>query len=529
MMTTTVQTKSQTINDGLDDDAFHTIKRQIFEVLNDEDGQVMMVPIVVRTAVQLGEIKLFGRNGEQIDITNAKVHNPGGDNPSASQGPEGALKSSTEYRWVDRNAKPLIIEFPKPVLISKYTLKTAKDFSEFASEPVSWVLEGLLSKDAEEWILIDAQDGVTVPEARNADYPLIELSEPIAWRSIRLVIKRLSATQDEVTDISHVAGSRFRPGVHYTLDLHNEGHFVVIKVMGEHEVEFVVHMFNILQRLRLDIHKAKMYQTFSAGSEEPMSIKLLYCKDIESPGAPSAERLTEIRTKLTRQFAIHGIKGKAMVKTLRCDNAPPIYGFTPPVQEGEHVGEFIFVYRRQSTKKEVWCPLTAVLAWMYTELHFDIVNLAMDMDVDSKNSHATIFVKDPEFAKHSDQENVVCDLIDIFQKKGVPAHVSAHLHAWHRDQDMVTTNLGEAKGGFKNTYARISDPKCSVKSFQGEVLSLASPTYASRTFSETDGRQSGNIHAIIDTLRTKLNEDVASAVAEIMAPHPSKAPHTKPF
>ena len=524
MMTTTVQTKSQMLNDDLDDDAFHTIKHQLLEVLNDEDGQVMMVPIVVRRAVQLGQIKLFSPEGDSIDLSKCIAHNPGGDNPSASQGPEGALRISTESRWVDRNAKPLIIEFPTSTKIDKYTIKTAKDLAEAASEPVAWSLEGLLS-DSDEWIILDVQEGVTVPLTRNTDYPIITLSECLAWKFIKFIPKCLSHNQGELTDISHVAGQRFRPGVHFTLDFHDEAHYVVIKVIGEHKVEFIVHMFNILQHLKLDIHKAKMYQTYSAGSDEAMSIKLLYCKDIVSAGTPSAERLAEIRKKLTRQFAIHGIKGKAMVKTLRCENAPLIYGFTPPVHEGEHVGEFVFVYkRRETTKSEVWCPLTAVLAWMHTELHFDIINLAMDRDVETSNSHVTIFVKDPEFSQHSDQENVVCDLIEIFQQKGVPAHVSAHLHEWHPDQDMVTTNLGEIKDGFKNTFARISDPKyshrgASVKSFHGEVLSLASPDVSQAHMDDRFSR----LNSMVESLRVKVNADVDAAVSEIIySPKPTK-------
>ena len=511
IMTTTVQTKTQTPNDDLDDEAFHTIKHHLYEVLNDEDGQVMMVPIIMKRAVQLGELKLYGAEGDLIDLSRCTASNPGGDNPSAAQGPEGALKSSPENRWVDRNSQPLIVEFQAPTKVGMYTFKTAKDFADAAVEPVSWTLEGLPDANAE-WLTLDIQELVKIPSERNTDFPLITLDEALAWHSIRFVPKLLPDEGGEISDVTHVSGQRFRPGIHYTQDFEDEAHYVVIKVMGEHKMEFIVQMYSILQLLKLDIHKAKMYQTYSAGSEEPMSIKVLYCKDIMSSGRPAQERLSEIRSKLNGQFASHGIKGKAMVKTLRCENAPMIYGFTPSVQEGEHVGEFVFVYKHpRTTKSNVWCPLTAVLAWMHTELHFDIINLAMDIEIGSKNDHVTIFVKDPEFSKHSSQENIVSDLIDIFKEKGVPAHVSAHLHEWHVDQDRVTTNLGEAKDG--TTFAKITN-QLTYASFQGEAIDLSSQN-ASQTLADD---RFNTISQTLEQLRAKVNKDVDAAVTDLLRP-----------
>eukprot|EP01060_Flectonema_neradi_P030717 TRINITY_DN4514_c0_g1_i1.p1 TRINITY_DN4514_c0_g1~~TRINITY_DN4514_c0_g1_i1.p1 ORF type:complete len:1052 (+),score=175.76 TRINITY_DN4514_c0_g1_i1:70-3225(+) len=533
IMTTTVQTKTQTPNDDLDDEAFHTIRHHLYEVLNDEDGQVMMVPIIMKRAVQLGELKLFNSEGEQIDLTKCTASNPGGDNPSAAQGPEGALKPGEENRWVDRNSQPLIVEFPTPTLVGKYSFKTAKDFADAAVEPVSWTLEGLPDANSEGWLLIDVQEGVKTTTERNAEIAAITLEEPLLWHSIRFVPKQLPDEGGEASDVTHVAGQRFRPGIHYTQDFEDEAHYVVIKVMGEHKMEFIVQMYNILQTLKLDIHKAKMYQTHSAGSDEPMSIKVLYCKDIMTgSGRPSQERLSEIRNRLNGQFASHGIKGKAMVKTLRCENAPMIYGFTPAVQEGEHVGEFVFVYKHpRTTKSNVWCPLTAVLAWMHTELHFDIINLAMDIDIGSKNDHVTIFVKDPEFSKHSSQENIVADLIDIFKEKGVPSHVSAHLHEWHVDQNRVTTNLGEAKDG-TTTFAKIterlpSNAHASVLSFQGEAINLSSQN-ASQTLADD---RFATIHATLEQLRARVNKDVDAAVTDILRPLDTSPPArgTKPY
>eukprot|EP01059_Diplonema_ambulator_P010939 TRINITY_DN20956_c0_g1_i2.p1 TRINITY_DN20956_c0_g1~~TRINITY_DN20956_c0_g1_i2.p1 ORF type:complete len:1025 (+),score=303.12 TRINITY_DN20956_c0_g1_i2:49-3123(+) len=515
MMTTTVTTKTETVQDALDDEAFETIKHHIFEVLNDEDGQVMMVPILMKKAVQIGEIKFLNDQGE-INLRNAVATNIGGDNPSAMQGPEGAIKKSVKARWTDRNQQPLTIKFAEPEVLTRYTFVTAKDFSDNATEPISWRLEGV-TEGSDNWKILHEVENYPTPADRNMELPLFNLDGPRAMAMVRFVPVRLPATDGQPYDTAHVTGHRYRPGVHFTKDFEDEAHFIVIKVMGEPEIGFIVRMFHILQELNLDIHKAKMYQTVSAGSTEVVSIKVLYCKDVKSSGRPTKARLAAIQTKLHEEFDEHGIKARAIVMIIRCENAPSIYGFTPTVAEGEHVGEFVFVYKHPRLNKQasgVWCPLTAVLEWMHSEAHFDIVNLAMDIDLESSRDHITIFAKDPEFNQHSTQDTIVSDLIEIFKEKSIPAHVSVHLHQWQEDQDKVVTVIGEE--GVEDAFKRITEggKGASVLSFQGESIGLLrSNDWGSQLLED---KRANLISETLEVLRRQINTDIDEAVGNLV-------------
>eukprot|EP01064_Diplonema_japonicum_P031622 TRINITY_DN5714_c0_g2_i1.p1 TRINITY_DN5714_c0_g2~~TRINITY_DN5714_c0_g2_i1.p1 ORF type:complete len:1059 (+),score=269.48 TRINITY_DN5714_c0_g2_i1:40-3216(+) len=483
ILSTIVRTGTMELQDGLDDEAFETIKHHIFEVINDEEGIIIMTPIVQKKAVQIGELKFWDGGGHEVSLKNAKASNVGGDWPSGSQQPEGVLTSNVELRWADRNQQPLMIRFPDTVVIKSYSFATAKDFANNAIEPTSWTLEGLLSTrpDAGDsgWTVIDEVDDFPTPTGRNELLPKFTLEHEGCFNSVKFVPRELPHVAEVAPDELSKGQKAYKPGVHHTSDDSGQTHFVVVKVMGEHNTQLIVDIYQILALLKLDIHKAKMYQAHSAGCIHPLNVKTLYCKDLTTFGGMAGkERLTDIRIKLSDQFKVRGISGKAMVSTTRIENAPAIYGYTPAVPEGTHVGEFVFVYKHPRIKRntEVWCPLTAVLEWMNSELQFDIINLAMDTDPSSNNDHVTIFVKDPAIDMH-DQDSVLKDLAGLFEAKEVACYVSAHLHVAGRGN--VVTELGEEKAYSPNspsrpTFAHISDTKTafSFRCYHGESIGL---------------------------------------------------------
>ena len=452
ILTTTVTTKQQRTEDDIDLEQFETIKHHIFEVLNDEDGQVMMVPIQTKKAVQIAQLKLVDEKGHALELQGrAQVSNPGGASPVVELSGAGVLNSKVgeNDRWVCMNYMPLVVTFAEPHSLSAYTFVTGKDYAHNAIEPISWRLEGRKTDAGadDDWTMLHETDGYATPIERNTALPLFNLMDNNVghpkYSAVRFTPLTLPESQNEVHELSHVDGQQFRPGVQHSGEAsENDSHFIVVKMMGEHDMNFMAHIYGIVQDLKLDIKKAKMYLTYSAESAEPVAVKVLYCSDYISAGRPSVTRVNAVREKLTNQFSQLGVKGKAMVRTTKEASAPVMYGYPPAAKEGEHVGEFVFVYKHRGDGAEPWCPLTAILLWMHNSMHFDVINLVMDTSTHTGLDHVTIFVRDPDFDKHDDQDTIVTKVLDIFKEKDVPAHVAVHLHEWHEEETRKGRKIG---------------------------------------------------------------------------------------
>lgn len=123
-------------------------------------------------SVQLSEFE-FALDTEVVDLADATITNPGGDNPGGEE-VENVADLSTASKWLDFNRGPLVFEFPAPVTIDRYRFATANDAEE--RDPVHWTLEG--STDGTTWQVLDERDSETVPTDRFTYTASFILPEP---------------------------------------------------------------------------------------------------------------------------------------------------------------------------------------------------------------------------------------------------------------------------------------------------------------------------------------------------------------
>lgn len=123
-------------------------------------------------SIQLSEFE-FALDTEVIDLADATITNPGGDNPGGEE-VENVADLSTATKWLDFNRGPLVFEFPAPVTIDRYRFATANDAEE--RDPVRWMLEG--STDGTTWLVLDERDSETVPTNRFTYTASFILPEP---------------------------------------------------------------------------------------------------------------------------------------------------------------------------------------------------------------------------------------------------------------------------------------------------------------------------------------------------------------
>ena len=121
-------------------------------------------------SVQLSEIE-FRLGNDIIDLADATLSNPGGDNPTGEE-VENLADQNTGSKWLDFNIGPVVIHFPSAVTIDRYRLATGND--EPARDPIQWTLEG--SDDGFTWVLLDQRGPYPVPVARETYTGLITIA-----------------------------------------------------------------------------------------------------------------------------------------------------------------------------------------------------------------------------------------------------------------------------------------------------------------------------------------------------------------
>ena len=209
------------------------------------------------------------------------------------------------------------------------------------------------------------------------------------------------------------------------------GHYVVIKVMSDHGPDFLQQIWKILNEQHLDVRKSKMYKNGNT------SLKYFYTTDSESQNfEPTPERLQKLRDRLALEFKYHGVRAKALVKTVRIENAPSIYGFTPTVEAGEHVAEFN-IYNEHHHE-----VLQKVLMMVADDYKFDIINSTTDMHGQTGYDHTTLFALDPNWEAQIPQDEITNRLISVFRNYNLTAQVSVHVYNVNADEE---TNEEEVK------------------------------------------------------------------------------------
>jgi len=128
-------------------------------------------PVALRGAsiVQIAEIA-FKSGSEIVDMSGAVATNPGGNNPGREK-PEKGIDGDIHSKWLDKNKKALIIEFPSPVSPTSYRFTTANDVD--GRDPVSWKLEG--SQDGSTWTILDEVFDYATTNSRKTATPWFDI------------------------------------------------------------------------------------------------------------------------------------------------------------------------------------------------------------------------------------------------------------------------------------------------------------------------------------------------------------------
>eukprot|EP01060_Flectonema_neradi_P019275 TRINITY_DN2632_c1_g1_i1.p1 TRINITY_DN2632_c1_g1~~TRINITY_DN2632_c1_g1_i1.p1 ORF type:complete len:1083 (+),score=147.76 TRINITY_DN2632_c1_g1_i1:33-3281(+) len=446
ILTASVGTNTKTLYDDLTDDAVHSIRHHFHEILPTSFIDLQLTPPNRRA--QIGKIFFYDGGNHKHSLATATATTTVGDvgSDDVTKGPSGLISEDPDHKWMDsaETEAGVIVKFRTPIYISRYAFRTAGDFSDNGIEPISWTLEGCTDIRSDNWVPLDEVTSFKTPSARLQTIPHQKITNPGVYKKIRF-------TPTEIPLHNFQKDERaFRPGIRLSKELSCK-FYVVVKTMGIHSFEFVNQIYTILSILKLDVRKAKMYQARTAGQAELVSIKYLYCTDTTCD-FPGDDRLAEIRQRLRSQFSIFSVNGKAMVTRIRQENSPKIVGYTPDTRDGEHVGEFILVYKhpREERKKKkpnpneiIWCPLSEVLTAMHGEFNLHVNNLAMDVDDETGYDQVSIFVKDPD-CDHQD-DDVIQGLLQIFKSRDVPCFISGHLHQWDSaEQQRAVQRLGQA-------------------------------------------------------------------------------------
>ena len=125
----------------------------------------------VRDGMQLSEITLYAADDSEIQVVTSL--NPGGQQPSARQGPSAACDGSLATKWFDSSLKEsgsvklLLQVAPGALPVASYGLFTANDNPR--RDPSRWTLD-VRDEGAGAWHLIDSAEGVVPPTERHAAY-----------------------------------------------------------------------------------------------------------------------------------------------------------------------------------------------------------------------------------------------------------------------------------------------------------------------------------------------------------------------
>jgi len=98
--------------------------------------------------VQLADFFLYGPDNEQIDLSNAKIENPGGEDPvdcgPGECDPTNLLDGDEHTKWADSALSgSFIIELPQETAIRGYNFRTSD--SRHERDPIKWRVEGARS------------------------------------------------------------------------------------------------------------------------------------------------------------------------------------------------------------------------------------------------------------------------------------------------------------------------------------------------------------------------------------------------
>ncbi|MBC8125542.1 MAG: PQQ-dependent sugar dehydrogenase, partial [Gloeobacteraceae cyanobacterium ES-bin-144] len=97
-------------------------------------------------SVQLAEFNLYLGSNEVIGATATNPNRVGVPN----EGPQYAVDQNVNTKWNDLNKGRLILQYPAPVTVDRYSFVTANDYPN--RDPVSWTIEG--SADGVAWTLL---------------------------------------------------------------------------------------------------------------------------------------------------------------------------------------------------------------------------------------------------------------------------------------------------------------------------------------------------------------------------------------
>eukprot|EP00997_Jenningsia_sp_PLL12_P001134 NODE_1181_length_1249_cov_71.408333_g890_i1.p1 GENE.NODE_1181_length_1249_cov_71.408333_g890_i1~~NODE_1181_length_1249_cov_71.408333_g890_i1.p1 ORF type:complete len:278 (-),score=65.09 NODE_1181_length_1249_cov_71.408333_g890_i1:163-996(-) len=132
------------------------------------------------------------------------------------------------------------------------------------------------------------------------------------------------------------------------------------------------------------------------------------------------ERLSKLRTRLVLEFKANQVRAKALVKSIRAENAPSIFGFTPSSNHGEHAAEInIFVQHHPDILADTLRSLC--------EMDIDVINATHDMH-SNEYDYITLFGIDKQHSNHV-QEDIAEKLLESMKKKVPSAHLSVRLFA----------------------------------------------------------------------------------------------------
>lgn len=124
-------------------------------------------------SVQLSEFN-FLLGGTPLSRAGVIVSNPGGESPSAAEGPDRLIDGAVGTKWLDRHKGQVVFDFGAAATIDGYRFTTANDSDN--RDPVRWLFEG--SADGSAWVLLDHKNSdFSTPTARQTSTSDILLPE----------------------------------------------------------------------------------------------------------------------------------------------------------------------------------------------------------------------------------------------------------------------------------------------------------------------------------------------------------------
>eukprot|EP00931_Biecheleriopsis_adriatica_P036441 TRINITY_DN20995_c0_g1_i4.p1 TRINITY_DN20995_c0_g1~~TRINITY_DN20995_c0_g1_i4.p1 ORF type:complete len:4051 (+),score=916.23 TRINITY_DN20995_c0_g1_i4:977-12154(+) len=118
--------------------------------------------------VQLSMLE-FMCNGEAVSLSDGCYASQDNGNNPYGEGPDQAIDSNPDTKWLDFNKKPLIVTWPSPITVDSFRFTTGNDFPN--RDPVQWVVEGRNRESESEsrWVLLHQQTkSYNPPSDRNS-------------------------------------------------------------------------------------------------------------------------------------------------------------------------------------------------------------------------------------------------------------------------------------------------------------------------------------------------------------------------